>query len=68
MRSAYIFCSPHGTNICSCFPPNGSEMRWGIRKEASDSHQTSDICMQEMERCQVDTAGGINYMLMCCEK
>ena len=28
------------------------EMRLGIRAEASSSHQTSEICMAELERCQ----------------
>ena len=29
-----------------------SEMRWGIREEASSAHLTSEICMAELERCQ----------------
>jgi hypothetical protein len=33
------------------------EMRWGIRAEASSAHQTSEICMAELERCQHLTPG-----------
>ena len=33
------------------------EMRWGIRKDASDDHKTSDICMAELERCQRESQG-----------
>lgn len=33
------------------------EMRWGIRKEASTLHQTSEICMSELERCLRESQG-----------
>ena len=33
------------------------EMRWGIRAEASSAHQTSEICMAELERCQRESQG-----------
>jgi hypothetical protein len=34
-----------------------AEMRWGIRDDASSSHQTSDICMAELERCKRESKG-----------
>ena len=34
-----------------------AEMRWGIRAEASSAHQTSEICMAELERCQRESQG-----------
>ena len=33
------------------------EMRWGIRKDASEAHKTSEICMAELERCQRESQG-----------
>eukprot|EP00043_Microstomoeca_roanoka_P007886 m.76209 g.76209 ORF g.76209 m.76209 type:complete len:1687 (-) comp14015_c0_seq1:148-5208(-) len=44
-----------------------SEMRWGIRSDASASHQTSEICMKEIRRCQ-DESSGINYVLILGDK
>ena len=34
-----------------------AEMRWGIREAASSTHQTSEICMAELERCQRESQG-----------
>ncbi|CAK4195625.1 unnamed protein product [Aphanomyces euteiches] len=46
---------------------SASEMRWGIREEASDSHQTSAICMAELARCQ-QVSLGLNYVLILGNK
>ena len=43
------------------------EMRWGIRKEASSAHQTSEICMAELERCQRESQG-FSYVFLGCQK
>lgn len=42
-------------------------MRWGIQASASDAHETSEICMSEISRCQKDSAG-INYVLILGNK
>eukprot|EP00056_Hartaetosiga_gracilis_P013517 m.224851 g.224851 ORF g.224851 m.224851 type:complete len:1709 (-) comp13855_c2_seq6:592-5718(-) len=44
-----------------------SEMRWGIRSEASSSHQTSEICMKEIDRCK-DDSSGVAYVLILGNK
>ena len=44
-----------------------SEMRWGIRKFAGDRHETSDICMAELRRCQ-EKSLGVNYVLILGNK
>ena len=44
-----------------------SEMRWGIRKFAGDRHETSAICMAELERCKA-TSLGVNYVLILGDK
>ena len=28
------------------------DMRWGIRAEALDDHQTLELCIREIEKCQ----------------
>jgi hypothetical protein len=33
------------------------DMRWGIRDECSDDHQTLAICCSEITRCQQGTVG-----------
>ena len=33
------------------------DMRWGIRDEATDDHQTLAICCSEIARCQEGTVG-----------
>jgi hypothetical protein len=46
-----------------------SEMRWGIREEASDRHETSAICMDELRRCKDDTPeGAVDYVLILADK
>ncbi len=44
-----------------------SEMRWGIRAEATARHETAAICMREIQRCQRDSSG-LNYLLLLGEK
>ncbi|EGD82228.1 hypothetical protein PTSG_02899 [Salpingoeca rosetta] len=44
-----------------------SEMRWGIRSEASAAHETSEICMREIKRCQQESSG-ISYVLILGNK
>jgi hypothetical protein len=44
-----------------------AEMRWGIREEASSEHQTSEICMNELERCQRESLG-LFYVFLACQK
>lgn len=43
-----------------------AEMRWGIREEASNTHQTSEICMSELERCQKESQG-YSYVFLACQ-
>ena len=43
------------------------EMRWGIRKEASDAHKTSEICMAELARAQRESQGYF-YVFLGCQK
>jgi hypothetical protein len=33
-----------------------SEMRFGIRKSLSDDNKTSEVCMNEVERCAEESA------------
>ena len=44
-----------------------AEMRWGIRAEASSSHQTSEICMSELQRC-LHESQGYSYVFLGCQK
>jgi hypothetical protein len=44
-----------------------SEMRWGIRASASDEHQTSTICIAEIERCKLESSG-FTYVLIASDK
>ncbi|MGB1600861.1 MAG: hypothetical protein ACPIOQ_49435, partial [Promethearchaeia archaeon] len=44
-----------------------AEMRWGIRAEASSRHETSEICMAELERCQRESQG-YSYVFLGCQK
>ena len=32
-------------------------MRWGIRDESTNDHQTAPICMKEIEECQRESLG-----------
>eukprot|EP00735_Rhodelphis_limneticus_P007106 TRINITY_DN19605_c0_g1::TRINITY_DN19605_c0_g1_i1::g.24501::m.24501 TRINITY_DN19605_c0_g1::TRINITY_DN19605_c0_g1_i1::g.24501 ORF type:complete len:856 (-),score=142.68,sp/Q149M9/NWD1_HUMAN/29.95/4e-76,NACHT/PF05729.7/3.3e-05,AAA_16/PF13191.1/6.6e+03,AAA_16/PF13191.1/0.0032,AAA_22/PF13401.1/0.0028,DUF4062/PF13271.1/0.0092,Bac_DnaA/PF00308.13/0.06,Ubiquitin_3/PF14836.1/0.17,AAA_23/PF13476.1/0.15,AAA_19/PF13245.1/0.25 TRINITY_DN19605_c0_g1_i1:97-2592(-) len=40
-----------------------AEMRWGIRKEVSDAHLTSTICLREVKKCQ-SISRGLSYVLL----
>ena len=42
-------------------------MRWGIRKEAGDNHETSKICMDELKRCREDSPA-VDYVLILADK
>ena len=44
-----------------------SEMRFGIRDEASKDNRTTDICMNELAKCFDDSAG-LAYILLTCDK
>jgi hypothetical protein len=44
-----------------------AEMPWGIRKEAKSENQTSEICMNELERCQRESLG-LFYVFLACQK
>ena len=43
------------------------EMRWGIRAEAADNHETSEICMAELERCTQGSLG-TSYVFLGMQK
>jgi len=43
------------------------EMRWGIREQASDNHETSEICMNELERC-LQESFGMAYVFIAAQK
>ena len=43
------------------------EMRWGVREEASEDHQTVKLCMEELNRCQKESCG-INFITFLCDK
>ena len=42
-------------------------MNRGIREEASNAHQTAEICMAELERCQRESQG-YSYVFLGCQK
>ena len=42
-------------------------MNRGIREEASNAHQTAEICMAELERCQGESQG-YSYVFLGCQK
>ena len=33
------------------------DMRWGVPEEASDNHSTTDLCLQEIDKCKEVSAG-----------
>jgi len=33
------------------------DMRWGVPEHASDSHSTTELCLQEINKCQEVSAG-----------
>lgn len=45
------FCQEHGYEF------QVVDMRWGIRNEAMDDHQTLELCIREIENCQKFSAG-----------
>jgi WD40 repeat protein len=44
-----------------------SEMRFGIREEATKSGRTSEICMRELKRC-LEESSGLAYLLIAGDK
>jgi hypothetical protein len=44
-----------------------SEMRFGIRDESSNQHETARICMEELQRCESDSAG-LFYIFIATDK
>ena len=60
---------PYFRELCSLFGYEFRfcEMRWGVREEASEDHQTVNLCMQELKRCQKDSCG-INFITLLCDK
>jgi hypothetical protein len=43
------------------------EMRWGIREEDANSHNTNKICILELQRCKEESMG-ISYVLITSNK
>ena len=60
---------PYLREVCSLFAYEFRfcEMRWGVRDEASEDHQTANLCMQELHRCQEESCG-INFITLLCDK
>jgi hypothetical protein len=44
-----------------------SEMRFGIREDATDKNLTSEICMSELKNCESRSDGAF-YILFSCNK
>jgi len=44
-----------------------SEMRFGIRDDASEDNKTSELCMEELENCEKQSAG-VFYVLISTDK
>ena len=44
-----------------------SEMRFGIREEASEDNKTSELCMEELKNCEQQSAG-VFYVLISTDK
>ena len=44
-----------------------SEMRFGIRDDASEDNKTSELCMEELENCEQQSAG-VFYVLISTDK
>ena len=40
-------------------------MRWGVPEQASDNHTTSELCIQEIKKCQ-EVSVGPNFMVNHC--
>lgn len=60
---------PYLREVCSLFGYDFRfcEMRWGVRDDASEDHQTADLCLQELYRCQQESCG-INFITFLCDK
>ena len=60
---------PYLREVCSLFAYEFRfcEMRWGVRDEASEDHQTANLCIQELHRCQEESCG-INFITLLCDK
>lgn len=43
-------------------------MRWGIREDAGIDHTTTDICLQEVRKCQQISRGPNFVVSVCCFK
>ena len=41
------------------------DMRWGVPEQAADNHSTTDLCIQEIKKCQ-EVSVGPNFVV--CEK
>ena len=33
------------------------DMRWGVPEQASDNHSTTELCIQEIKKCQEISVG-----------
>ena len=60
---------PYLRELCSMFGYEFRfcEMRWGVRDEASEDHQTVNLCLQELIRCQRESCG-VNFITFLCDK
>ncbi len=60
---------PYLREVCNLFGYEFRfcEMRWGVRDEASEDHQTANLCMQELRRCQQESCG-INFVTLLGDK
>ena len=45
------FCQEHGYEF------QVVDMRWGIRDESMDEHETLELCIREIENCQKFSTG-----------
>ena len=45
------FCQEHGYQF------QVVDMRWGIRDESTDEHETLEMCIREIENCQKMSTG-----------
>uniref|UniRef100_A0A2C9JTF7 NACHT domain-containing protein n=1 Tax=Biomphalaria glabrata TaxID=6526 RepID=A0A2C9JTF7_BIOGL len=43
------------------------DMRWGVREDAYADHKTTDICLREIENCQL-TSAGPNFVVFVGDK
>ena len=38
------------------------DMRWGVPEQAADNHSTTDLCIQEIKKCQ-EVSVGPNFVV-----